>query len=107
MKSWRCVSPQLDSLKGGEEKGGAKAAGLSLISAWHRVPVAGMATPAGAAACTGGIVCTALHAVSSLGFPSEQTGPPRVPSARTQCNLLNGWESLLQITLSSWYKILS
>lgn len=41
--------------------------------------------------------CTALHAVSSLGFPSvfkaglqRQAGPPGVPLARAQCDLLNG-----------------
>jgi len=50
----------------------------------------------------------------SLGFPSEfkaglqwQEGPPVVPPARAQRDLLIGWESLLQIGILSWYKNLS
>lgn len=40
MKSCRCFSSCPDSLKGEEEKGGGKAAGLSVNSAWHWEPVA-------------------------------------------------------------------
>ena len=65
-----CFSSQPDSLKGREEKGDAKAAGLSVISAWHGISMAEMRLELLPAPVTPMVSfkCTVLHACLS-GFP--------------------------------------
>lgn len=97
-------------MKGEEEKGDDKAAGISVNSAWHLEPVAAFLQLLPA-------LVTPMVSLNAQcwdwlsGFLHEfraglqwQAWPPRVPLARVQWDLLKELESLQQSTFRSWYK---